>query len=70
MEFEESKKPDLSESPSFDIYDGLFNSSSAYHPQFKDFDIIKQIGEGAFGRVFKVKHRDSGLVMAMKTMKK
>jgi serine/threonine protein kinase len=28
------------------------------------------IGEGSFGRVFKVKHRDSGILMAMKAMKK
>ena len=70
MEFEEEAKTLITGSPSFDIYDGLFNASEPYHPQFKDFDIIERIGEGAFGRVFKVKHRDSGLVMAMKTMKK
>jgi len=31
---------------------------------------LEIIGEGSFGRVFKVRHRDSGLIMAMKAMKK
>jgi hypothetical protein len=39
MEFEESKKLHV-ESPSFDIYDGLFKADETYHPQFKDFDIL------------------------------
>ena len=42
-----------------------------YKPKFKDFEILELIGEGSFGRVFKVKHKDSGgQVMAMKAMKK
>lgn len=38
--------------------------------QFKDFEILELIGEGSFGRVFKVKKRDTGQLMAMKAMKK
>ena len=52
------------------LFDGLFDAKQSYKPQFRDFDIIELIGEGSFGRVFKVKHRDSGLIMAMKVMKK
>jgi serine/threonine protein kinase len=32
--------------------------------------VLETIGEGSFGRVFKVRHKDSGIVMAMKAMKK
>lgn len=28
--------------------------------KFKDFDVLDLIGEGSFGRVFKVKKRDNG----------
>lgn len=38
--------------------------------KFKDFEILEMIGEGSFGRVFKVKKRDSGQILAMKAMKK
>ena len=37
---------------------------------FKLFEIIKQIGEGAFGKVFKVKKKDTGVEYAMKCLKK
>ena len=35
-----------------------------------DFKIIKVIGRGSFGKVFMVKKRDTGLVYAMKVLKK
>ena len=54
----------------YDVMLGLFKQGELYTPQFKDFDVLETIGEGSFGRVFKVKHRDSGLLMAMKVMKK
>ena len=37
---------------------------------FKDFDILELIGEGSFGRVFKCRKRDNGLILALKVMKK
>lgn len=42
----------------------------SYQPQFKDFEVLEMIGEGSFGRVFKVRHRESKKLMAMKAMKK
>jgi serine/threonine protein kinase len=37
---------------------------------FKDFEIIKEIGRGAFGTVYKVKKKDTGVEYAMKCLKK
>ena len=37
---------------------------------FKSFEIIKEIGAGAFGTVFKVKKKDSNVEYAMKCLKK
>lgn len=41
-----------------------------YKPKFKDFEVLETLGEGSFGRVFRVRHRESGVEMAMKAMKK
>ena len=38
--------------------------------KFSDFEIIQVLGEGSFGKVFKVKKRDSGVIYAMKSMSK
>ena len=38
--------------------------------QFKDFEILKVIGEGSFGRVYKGKKKDTGQIIALKVMKK
>ena len=38
--------------------------------KFSDFEVLELIGEGSFGRVFRVKKRDTGKVYAMKSMKK
>ena len=59
-----------SQAPSYDVFMGLFIQGEQYQPKFRHFDILEMIGEGSFGRVFKVKHKDSGVVMAMKAMKK
>ena len=42
----------------------------SFKPKFKDFDVQELIGEGSFGRVFRVKLRDTKAEMAMKAMKK
>ena len=36
----------------------------------EDFEILKLVGQGAFGKVFQVKKKDSGVIYAMKVMKK
>jgi serine/threonine protein kinase len=35
-----------------------------------DFKVIDTIGKGAFGKVYKVKKRDNGLIYAMKALYK
>jgi len=37
---------------------------------FSDFEVLDTIGEGSFGRVFKVKKKDNGQILALKVMKK
>ena len=38
--------------------------------QLKDFNIIKSIGEGTFGKVYLVEKTNNGELFAMKTLKK
>ena len=35
-----------------------------------DFSILKVLGQGAFGKVYLVKKKDTGKLFAMKTMRK
>ena len=35
-----------------------------------DFEILEEIGKGAFGRVLKAREKDTGNIFAMKVMKK
>jgi hypothetical protein len=68
---ERASRNDVSHAtPLHDAYLGLFMQGESYRPLFNDFEVLATIGEGSFGRVFKVKHKDSGVVMAMKAMKK
>jgi len=38
--------------------------------KFSDFEIMQLLGEGSFGKVFKVKKKTTGKVYAMKSMSK
>ena len=38
--------------------------------KFSDFEVIEMIGEGSFGKVYRVMKRDTGKLYAMKSMKK
>jgi serine/threonine protein kinase len=42
----------------------------SFKPKFKDFEILENIGEGSFGRVFRVRLKETRVEMAMKAMKK
>jgi len=37
---------------------------------FKSFVILEKIGEGAFGKIFRVKKKDNGCIYAMKVLSK
>ena len=37
---------------------------------FRDFEVIELIGEGSFGKVFKVRQINTDIVYAMKAMRK
>ena len=63
-------KPRVPDSVTYEVYLGLFQLGASYQPFFRDFEVLEMIGEGSFGRVFKARHRDSGILMAMKAMKK
>jgi len=39
-------------------------------PNIKHFDLLKEIGAGAFGKVYQVKHLKTGNIYAMKVLKK
>ena len=38
--------------------------------KFSDFEIMQTLGEGSFGKVFKVKKKSTGVIYAMKSMSK
>jgi len=38
--------------------------------KFADFEILDTLGEGSFGKVFKVRRKDTGIIYAMKSMSK
>ena len=45
-------------------------SRSKQEARLEDFDRLKLVGKGTFGKVFKVKHRPTGKIYAMKTIRK
>ena len=49
---------------------GTIAQPAVKNAKFADFEVIELIGEGSFGRVFRVRKRDTGKYYAMKSMKK
>ncbi|KRW99091.1 Protein kinase-like domain [Pseudocohnilembus persalinus] len=47
-----------------------FDSKSQEVVNFQSFDIIKILGQGAFGKVFLVRNKNNGILYAMKALKK
>lgn len=43
---------------------------SGYKVNFDSFEVIRELGSGAFGKVFLVKHKADGNIYAMKALKK
>lgn len=48
----------------------IFNTPGSQKVGLKDFEVIKVIGRGSFGKVMKVKHRGTGQIFAMKALRK
>lgn len=53
-----------------DEKEGLGNPTTDMHICFKSFKIIKKIGEGSYGKVFKVQMQSTGEIFAMKGLSK
>ena len=47
-----------------------FQKKNAEVARLEDFERLKLVGKGTFGKVFKVKHRKTGKIYAMKTIRK
>lgn len=62
------------EEPDENTHDTLINSTDQPPPKWKlsrkDFESLRLIGKGNFGKVFLVKKKDTGLYYAMKILKK
>lgn len=47
-----------------------FRKKKAAEAKLEEFERLKLVGKGTFGKVFKVKHRTTGKIYAMKTIRK
>lgn len=62
--------------PTFDDRDDQMDFDDMTEIEFgsktklKDFQLLKVVGRGAYGKVYQVKHIESGKIYAMKSMKK
>lgn len=48
----------------------LVNSITKFRLSLEDFETIRFIGKGCFGKVYQVKYKKSGMIYAMKVLKK
>ena len=55
---------------SFVRYDSNLLVTQVKNDPLMDYKIIKNLGEGAFGKVYLVEHKITGMVRAMKVIKK
>ena len=49
-----------------DVLKAALAQGDKEHYQINNFDILEKIGVGAYGKVLKVKHKDTGRILAMK----
>ncbi|XP_058075403.1 serine/threonine-protein kinase AtPK2/AtPK19-like isoform X1 [Magnolia sinica] len=66
-EIEESPAADAAEKPSNDIYPQSCKSQAV---GLEDFEVMKLVGQGAFGKVFQVRKKGTSEIYAMKVMRK
>ena len=50
--------------------ESIFKKKKNVEAKLSDFDIKKRIGEGTFGKVFLVEHKETQLMYAMKCIRK
>ncbi|CCH58006.1 hypothetical protein TBLA_0A02050 [Henningerozyma blattae CBS 6284] len=62
--------PSISSSNSGNNDHAISNINSKNKLQFSDFEIGRGLGKGKFGKVYCVKHKQSGFISALKVMKK
>ena len=80
----QSKKPETVDADNSDLCNDVINNKlvSVDHIKIKNFitnvesrvednyQILGKLGKGSFGEVFKVLHKDTGIIRAMKLIKK
>ncbi|KAA0146570.1 hypothetical protein FNF27_07664 [Cafeteria roenbergensis] len=50
--------------------DGVRERSAVLRASLDDFELLKTVGKGSFGKVVQVRHRETGRIYAMKILKK
>ena len=48
----------------------MFQQEETENAKLEDFEIVRIVGKGAFGKVFEIKHKISGKNYAMKCIRK
>jgi serine/threonine protein kinase len=70
MSFEEEKEEMMRDSSDFHLAQSIYEAKKAGTITKDDFDMVKVIGRGGFGKVYLVQKKSNGKVFAMKVLSK